>query len=60
MKSVLVTTITIERRLFPSGEDATRVVAETPDGDRPPLVEVLGLLELSKDSIIRQYMEKED
>jgi len=53
--SLLLTRITIERHL---GDDGDSVTAEFVDGqgDMPGLVEILGMLELAKDTAIRVAM----
>lgn len=53
--SLLLTRIVIERRL---GDDGDSVTAEFADnnGDQPGLVEILGMLELTKDTAIRAAM----
>ncbi len=52
---VLLTRITIERRLI---GDTDQVFAHFEDsrGDTPPLLELLGMLSLTKDTAIREAM----
>lgn len=53
---LLLTRITIERRLMPDGSDQVRAKFEDQQGDIPPLVEILGMLAMTNDTALRQAM----
>jgi hypothetical protein len=53
---LLLTRITIERRLMADGSDQVLANFEDRDGDMPPLVEVLGMLAITNDTALRVAM----
>jgi hypothetical protein len=53
---LLVTRIVIERHINGDGGDDVTAQFEDSNGDMPPLVEVLGMLTLTKDTAIRAAM----
>lgn len=55
-QSLLITRIVIERHIDADGSDSVTAEFEDSNGDMPSLVEVLGMLELTKDSAIRASM----
>lgn len=50
---VLVAEITIRYALAPDGEDLVLVSAEDQSGDVPPLLTMLGMMEMAKEPIYR-------
>jgi hypothetical protein len=56
IESLLVTRIVIERRIGADGEDDVMAAFEDSDGNMPGLVEILGMLELTKDTAVRAAM----
>ena len=54
--SLLLTRITIERHIGADGADEVTAEFEDSNGDMPTLVEILGMLELTKDTAIRVGM----
>jgi hypothetical protein len=54
--TLLVASITIERRLDSDGEDGLWTAFLDGQGDRLPLIEVLGMLRLAEDTAIREAM----
>ena len=57
---LLVTRITLERRISPQGRDEYSAEFCDANGDTPGLVETLGMLELAKDTAIRFSMLDSD
>lgn len=55
-EGILLTRIVIERRLHDTGDLIWTRFTSGDDDDTPPLYEVLGLLELAKDTAIRDAM----
>ena len=53
---LLLTRITIERRLTAEGGDEVNASFEDSDGEMPPLVEVLGMLAMTTDTALRAAM----
>ena len=53
---MLVSCITISRYIEEDGQDLVYVEAVDSSGDVLPIVESLGLLELAKDTVIREAM----
>lgn len=56
--SVLLARIVIERRISDEGSYVVTSEFSDAEGNTPPIVETLGMLELAKDSAIRQLMEE--
>jgi hypothetical protein len=54
----LLSEIVIQRVLAVEGEsdDVVTVEARTPSGDLPPLIELLGMLRMAEDTLIRDAM----
>lgn len=57
---LLLTRIVIERRIGDDGEDAVSAEFTDAHGEMPTIVEILGLLSLSKDTAIRAAMGESD
>ena len=57
-EDILLSQIVIQRVLAAQGDsdDIVTVEAHTPSGDLPPLIELLGMLRMAEDTLIREAM----